>query len=97
LLGYAASGGTSPLVYGRPSYATIWHLYSGKVVGWSMSPVQDRHLVLKAVMMAIWQRTDHTPVILHSDRGTQFTSAEYQQFLKELHYQQNERRWSLWR
>jgi hypothetical protein len=31
-----------------------------------MSPVQDRHLVLKAVMMACWQRPDRTPVILHS-------------------------------
>ncbi len=60
-------------------------LYSGKVVGWSMSPVQDRHLVLKAVLMAGWQRTDRSPVILHSDRGTQFTSAEYQQFLKDHH------------
>jgi putative transposase len=63
----------------------VLDLYSGKVVGWSMSPVQDRHLVLKAVMMAGWQRPDRTPVILHSDRGTQFTSAEYQQFLKDHH------------
>ena len=58
----------------------VLDLYSGKVVGWSMAPVQDRHLVLKAVMMASWQRSDRSPVILHSDRGTQFTSAEYQQF-----------------
>ena len=50
-----------------------------------MSSVQNRHLVLKAVMMASWQRTDRSPVILHSDRGTQFTSAEYQQFLKDHH------------
>ncbi len=63
----------------------VLDLYSGKVVGWSMSPVQDRHLVLKAVMMASWQRADRTAVILHSDRGTQFTSAEYQQFLKDHH------------
>ena len=63
----------------------VLDLYSGKVVGWSMSSVQNRHLVLKAVMMASWQRTDRSPVILHSDRGTQFTSAEYQQFLKDHH------------
>jgi putative transposase len=63
----------------------VLDLYSGKVVGWSMAPVQDRHLVLKAVMMASWQRSDRNPVILHSDRGTQFTSAEYQQFLKDQH------------
>ena len=27
-------------------------LYSGIVVGWSMSPRQERHLVLQAVLMA---------------------------------------------
>lgn len=60
--------------------AVLDDLYSGKVVGWSMASVQDRHLVLKAVMIARWQRPDRSEVILHSDRGTQFTSAEYQQW-----------------
>ena len=64
---------------------TVLDLFSHRVVGWSMSPVQDRHMVLKAVMMACWQRPDRSPVILHSDRGTQFTSADYQQFLKDHH------------
>jgi len=63
----------------------VTDLYSGKIVGWSMSAVQDRHMVLKAVMMACWQRSNREPVILHSDRGTQFTSDDYQQFLKD-HY-----------
>ena len=57
-------------------------LYSGIVVGWSMSPRQERHLVLQAVLMALWQREESTPVVLHSDRGCQFTSDEYQRFLK---------------
>ena len=60
-------------------------LYRGKVVGWSMSTTQDRQLVLRAVLMACWQRPNRQPVILHSDRGTQFTSYEYQQFLKDHH------------
>ncbi len=60
-------------------------LFGGKVVGWSMSTTQDRQLVLKAVLMACWQRPNREPVILHSDRGTQFTSYEYQQFLKDHH------------
>ena len=47
-----------------------------------MSPRQDRQLVLQAVLMALWQRTDRSPVVLHSDRGCQFTSDEYQKFLK---------------
>ena len=57
-------------------------LYSGRVVGWSMSARQDRQLVLQAVLMALWQREDRSPVILHSDRGSQFTSEEYQRFLE---------------
>jgi len=57
-------------------------LYSRRVVGWSMSAVQDRQLVLQAVLMALWQRQDRSPLVLHSDRGCQFTSNEYQRFLK---------------
>ena len=63
----------------------VLDLFSGMLVGWSMSVVQDRHLVLKAVMMACWQRPDRSQVILHSDRGTQFTRTDYQQFLKDHH------------
>jgi hypothetical protein len=44
--------------------------------------VQNRELVIQAVLMALWQRHDRTPVYLHSDRGRQFTSDEYQRFLK---------------
>jgi putative transposase len=62
--------------------SVVIDLYSGEVVGWSMSSRQDRQLVLQAVLMALWQRTDRTPVILHSDRGCQFTSDEYQRFLQ---------------
>jgi putative transposase len=37
----------------------------------------------QAVLMALWQREVRSPVILHSDRGCQFTSDEYQRCLKE--------------
>ena len=57
-------------------------LYSEQIVGWSMSHSQTRGLVLQSVLMALWQREDRSPVILHSDRGCQFTSGEYQRFLK---------------
>jgi putative transposase len=60
----------------------VLDLCSGIVVGWSMSPRQERQLVLQAVLMALWQRPARTPVILHSDRGCQFASQEYQRFLK---------------
>jgi putative transposase len=57
-------------------------LHSRMVVGWSMSHKQDKQLVLQAVLMALWQRKEDEAVILHSDRGTQFTSDEYQRFLR---------------
>ena len=56
-------------------------LHFGIVVGWSMSPRQTRDIVIQAVLMALWQRADRSPVILHSDRRCQFTSDEYQRFL----------------
>jgi putative transposase len=57
-------------------------LHTREVVGWSMSHKQDKQLVLQAVLMALWQRQSDEMVILHSDRGTQFTSDEYQRFLR---------------
>ncbi len=59
----------------------VLDLYSGVIVGWSMSARQDCQLVVQAVLRAIWQRPTRTTVILHSDRGCQFISEEYQQFL----------------
>lgn len=62
--------------------SAVKDLHTGAIVGWSMGAHQDRELVLQAVLMALWQRRDRTPVILHSDHGCQFTSGEYQRFLK---------------
>ena len=42
----------------------------------------ERQLVIQAVLMALWQKRRMGSVILHSDRGSQYTSYEYQQFLK---------------
>ena len=47
-----------------------------------MSHQQTREVVIQAVLMALWQRSDREPLIIHSDRGSQFTSNEYQKFLK---------------
>lgn len=59
----------------------VLDLYSKVVVGWSMGARQTRELVIRALMSALWQRHGHGEVVVHSDRGTQFTSDEYQRFL----------------
>ncbi len=62
--------------------SAVKDLHTDVIVGWSMGHRQTRELVLQSVLMALWQRDDRSPVILHSDRGCQFTSGEYQRFLK---------------
>lgn len=66
---------------GKLFLCVVIDLFSKLVVGWAMHHRQDRHMVIRAVEMAIWQREEATPVILHSDRGCQFTSGDYQQYL----------------
>lgn len=65
--------------------AVVIDLYSSQVIGWSMSHRMEKELVIQAVLMALWQRKQSGDVILHSDRGSQYTSHEYQHFLKSHH------------
>lgn len=67
---------------GKLYVCVVIDLYSKLVLGWSMHHRQDRRMVLRAVEMAIWQRQGGWSVILHSDRGSQFRSADYQRLLK---------------
>ena len=70
-----------PTQEGKLFLCVVLDLFSKLVVGWSMHHRQDRHMVIRAVEMAVWQRQGKAPVILHSDRGSQFTSGDYQRFL----------------
>lgn len=46
-------------------------LYSRIVVGWSMNATMATELVLDALTMAVWRRRPKTPVMIHSDQGSQ--------------------------
>ena len=60
----------------------VMDLFSRQVIGLSMQPRLTRDLVMQAVLMAVWQRRSSEAVILHSDRGTQYTAQEFQAFLQ---------------
>lgn len=62
--------------------AVILDLCSRKVVGWSMGPRIDRQLCLDALQMALWRRQPDPGLIHHSDRGSQYTSGDYQEALQ---------------
>ena len=61
--------------------AVVIDLYSRFIVGWALSPVIDRHLVLKALNMAIGRRGKVAGVLFHSDRGSQYASEDYRDAL----------------
>jgi len=62
--------------------ATVIDLFSRKIVGWSMDKHIDRHLVINALLMAVWSRQPADTVLVHSDQGSQYGSADYLAFMK---------------
>jgi transposase InsO family protein len=62
--------------------AAVLDLFSRRVVGWAMSQSIDTLLVRSALDMALQQRQPAAGLVHHSDRGSQYASADYQQALK---------------
>lgn len=63
--------------------AVVLDLFSRQVVGWATRPTQHTDLVLQALLAAVWRRKPSPGLLLHSDQGTQFTSGDWQSFLRE--------------
>jgi putative transposase len=62
--------------------AAVLDLHSRKIVGWAMAPEMPATLVCTALQMAIVQRNPAAGLVVHSDRGTQYASAQHQGLLK---------------
>ena len=58
-------------------------LFSRRVVGWSAQSRMTTDLALQALLMAVWRRKPAGKVTVHSDQGSQFTSREWQMFLRQ--------------
>ena len=63
--------------------AVVLDLFSRRVIGWSMQSRITKELALDALLMAVWRRNPQNAVTVHSDQGSQYTSHEWQAFLKE--------------
>lgn len=61
--------------------AVVMDLYSRKVVGWALSERMTKQLVIDALQMAVWSRKPPRGLIIHSDRGSQYCSYDYQKLL----------------
>ena len=62
--------------------AVVVDLFSRKVIGWSMQSLITKDIVLNALLMAVWRRNPKQQVMVHSDQGSQYTSHDWQAFLK---------------
>jgi putative transposase len=67
---------------GKLYLAAIVDLYSRFVVGWALSAVNDRHLTIKALDMALRRRCPQIGLLHHSDQGSTYASEDYQDVLE---------------
>src|SRR5438093_4290409 len=63
--------------------AAVIDLFSRRVVGWSMSAAMTAQLVTDALVMAIWRRGKLDALLHHSDRGSQYTSEQFQRLMAD--------------
>jgi putative transposase len=66
--------------------SAIMDLYSRKIVGWSMAPEITADLVEGALRMALFERQPDPGLLHHSDRGSQYASAQIRQILAANHF-----------
>ena len=75
-----------PTTQGWGFLATILDLGSRRILGWAMDTSMTTDLVLRALNMAVRTRGSNAVAgtIMHSDRGTQYCSAAFQNRLMQL-------------
>ena len=72
-----------PTKQGFLHLAVMIDLYSRKVVGWSMSSGISERLATGALNQAIGRENPAAGLIVHTDRGSQYTSRAFQKALDE--------------
>jgi len=66
--------------------AGLLDLFDGAVVGWSMDSRMNKSLVIDALAEACRRRNPKPGLLLHSDRGSQYCSKEYQKVLRKNNF-----------
>ena len=60
--------------------ATVMDMYTREIIGMAIARFHDKNLVMEAFMDAE-KTTDTAPVYLHSDQGSEYTSADYKTYV----------------
>ena len=69
--------------------AAVKDLFTCKIVGWSMDERMKADLVGKALFMAVKAHKPLPGLIAHSDRGSQYASADYRRLLTQFGMRQS--------
>jgi len=67
---------------GKLYLAAVLDLFSRFIVGWAVSAVNDRHVTIKALEMALKRRCPDIGLLHHSDQGCTYASEDYQDILE---------------
>jgi transposase InsO family protein len=78
------AGDTSEFITGdgKLYLAVVLDLFSRFVVGWALSAVNDRHLTIRALDMALRRRVPGSGLVHHSDQGSTYASEDFQRVLE---------------
>ncbi|MFC7963052.1 IS3 family transposase [Rhodococcoides kroppenstedtii] len=71
-----------PTGTGKVYCCGVLDTFSRRIVGWSIADHMRTDLVVDALQMALWRRHPDTGTIMHSDRGSQYTSWVFGQRLR---------------
>jgi len=63
--------------------SAIIDIYTRKIVGWAIGKTIDHKFIIESLKTAIKNEDPPRGVIHHSDRGSQYCSIEYNEFLKK--------------
>lgn len=63
---------------------SIMDLYSRKIISWVLSTTLESKWVVQAINKAKARRGFNDPIIIHSDRGMQYTSEAYKAATKDM-------------
>ncbi|MCD4812393.1 IS3 family transposase [bacterium] len=61
----------------------VLDLFSRRIVGWAIGKQPNTQLLKEAMLRALWKRKPEPGLMVHSDRGSQYASYDYRDFLKE--------------
>ena len=64
--------------------AAVMDVHTRQIIGWALDQRMTTALIERPLIQAFQQRQPNTPIVVHSDQGSQYMSQAYQSLLKRL-------------